>query len=288
MKIFIIILLILTIITLVISYVAYGKSGKIKSFLIQNPIKKNSKELTLLSINMAHGRGDGRNQILQSNKVIKTYVKKIADIIKKENADVVALQEADAPSWWSGDFSHVNYVAEHSAMSFALQGKHVNGLGLQYGASLVTKLNVTEAISQTFERSIPTFSKGFVMATCQWNDLTFDVVSLHLDFSRESVRVKQLELLAQKIKENHRPLIVMGDFNTDMSKELLPNFMKKLHLHTWKPNDKSIITFPSFGGARLDWVLVSSEFEILTQEVLDDVVSDHKVVKVVLKLKSNS
>ena len=285
MKITIIVLFIIILSIVFIIYKTYGESGTIEPFVLKNEQSKPSETLTLLSINMAHGRGDGRNQILQSNKVIKSYVEKIGHLLKREKADVVAMQEADAPSWWSGNFSHVNHVAKLSSMRFALQGKHVNGIGLQYGASLVTKLDVTEARSETFPMSIPTFSKGFVLATLKWDEFSFDVVSLHLDFARASVRKEQLEFLAQKLKERKRPLVIMGDFNTDMSKELLPEFMKKMNLKTWKSDDKSIVTFP-FLGVRIDWILVSSEFEIVEQTVLKDVVSDHSVVRAVLKRSS--
>lgn len=267
-------------------YNTYGESGEVEPFFLDNKKVESSETLTLLSINMAHGRGDGRNQILQSNEIIKSYVNKIGELVKREVVDVVAMQEADAPSWWSGDFSHVNHVAKLSSMRYALQGKHVNGLGLHYGAALISKLEVTEARSETFKMSIPTFSKGFVVATMKWGDFNFDMVSLHLDFSRASVRKEQLDFLAKNLKERNLPLVIMGDFNTDMSKELLPNFMNEMKLKTWKPNDKSIVTFPFLGGSRIDWVLVSSEFEIVEQTILDDVVSDHSVLRAVLKRSS--
>jgi len=287
MNLFIVILWSL-LITLFVLYKTYGKSGKVEPFVVHGNEIEEKETLTLLSINMAHGRGSGRNQILQSNKVIETYVEKIAQLIKEHKGDIVALQEADAPSWWSGGFSHVNRVAELSKMRFAVQGEHINGLGLKYGASLVSNVNVLNAHSQTFQMNIPTFSKGFVLSTCEWQDITFSVVSLHLDFARPSVRKRQLKHVAETLKKEGTPVIVMGDFNTMKSYESLPDFMEALNLHTWKFDDKSIITFPSLGGFRLDWVLVSTEFEIVHQEVLDEVVSDHRALKVVLKKRKVS
>jgi endonuclease/exonuclease/phosphatase family metal-dependent hydrolase len=70
-----------------------------------------------------------------------------------------------------------------------------------------------------------------------------------------------------------------------MSKGLLPKFMKSFNLHTWKPKDKEIVTFPFLGGSRIDWIFLSSEFEILEQRILEDVVSDHKVVKLTIQMK---
>ena len=282
----IVILSIFIVVSIIIfSYLMYGKSGKVKPFIIKNRVLEQN-NLTLLSINMAHGRGDGRSQILQSSKVINAYVHKIADLIIREDADIVALQEADAPSWWSGNFSHSEEIAKLSNMHFSIQGEHVSGFGLQYGTSLIGKLNVIEAYSQTFTKSIPMLSKGFVMATCQWQGLIFDVVSLHLDFARSVTRQKQLNLLETTLKKQNRPMIIMGDFNTDMSTKLLPDFMQELNLYTWRPNDKEIVTFPSLGGYRIDWILISQEFKIIDHQILDDIVSDHLSVKMILEIDS--
>ncbi len=232
---------------------------------------------------MAHGRGDGRSQILQSKETIDKFVNKIGLLIQKENAQIVALQESDAPSWWSGGYSHVKKVAKLSNMHFAVQAKHVDGIGLHYGASLIGKPTIISAYSQTFDKSIPTFSKGFTMATVKWGEMELNVISLHLDFTRDSVRESQLNLLASKINESGKPVIISGDFNSDLSKPYLVNFMKKLKLSTWKPNAKDIVTFPGLGGSRIDWILASAEFKITSHTVLDEIISDHKAVKVTIK-----
>jgi endonuclease/exonuclease/phosphatase family metal-dependent hydrolase len=170
-------------------------------------------------------------------------------------------------------------------MTSAVQGLNVNGLGLHYGAALVTQLRVLDARQVTFARNAPTFSKGFVAATCSWpgdSNFKFDVVSVHLDFASSNVRARQLSVLAKSIKKAARPVIIMGDFNTEMSKKLLPGFLKETGLSTWKPDNDSIVTFPG-RGSRIDWILVSPEFRIVKQTILDDVVSDHRVVRAAIR-----
>lgn len=140
----------------------------------------------------------------------------------------------------------------------------------------------------TFEKNLPTFSKGFVVVTLEWPgdpSFKFDVVSLHLDFASKEARKRQLANLSQLIKMAGKPVIVMGDFNTDMSKELLPAFVKETQLQTWKIDDDSIVTFPML-GSRIDWVFVSSEFRVVDQTVLGDVLSDHSIVTAVIERRS--
>lgn len=42
-------------------------------------------------------------------------------VITRENPHVVALQEADGPSFWSGKFNHVDYLARTGGYSYYLQ-----------------------------------------------------------------------------------------------------------------------------------------------------------------------
>ncbi|NYT46558.1 MAG: hypothetical protein H0A75_01520 [Candidatus Methanofishera endochildressiae] len=71
--------------------------------------------LRLVSLNVAHGRKDATNQLLVSKGQIQQNLKEIANTLVKQDADVVALQEADGPSSWSGSFDHVEFIAKHAS-----------------------------------------------------------------------------------------------------------------------------------------------------------------------------
>lgn len=122
-------------------HLTHGKSEAISIVSLENPASNlKTDQIKVMTINMAHGRGDGKNQILQSNEVIKDNVTAIGRLIAREDAQIVALQEADAPSWWSGNYSHVNAVGTLGGMTSAMQGLNVDGLGLQYGTAVITQL----------------------------------------------------------------------------------------------------------------------------------------------------
>lgn len=265
----------------IIVLATHGDSGRVNIASLGIPISMpETDQIKVMTINMAHGRSNGKSQLLQRKEAIKNNVTEIGRLVAKEKAQVVALQEADAPSWWSGNFSHVKTVARLGGMSAAIQGLNVEGLGLGYGTAIVTQLKAKSAHQVTFKKTVPTLSKGFVMASCEWpGDPTFvfDVVSLHLDFANANARKRQLAALREAIQKSAKPIIVMGDFNTDMSGDLLPAFLEKTQLKTWRVNDNSIVTFPLM-GTRIDWILASPEFQIVEQRVLDEVLSDHKIL----------
>jgi len=278
---------ILIVVDVMVIFETHGKSQDIQILSLDNAVLTNPvKQIKLMTVNMAHGRGVGINQIFQSNEPIKDNINNIGQVIARETPHVVAMQEADSPSWWSGSFSHVETVGKLAGMSSAIPGRNIDGLGLAYGSAILSKLESKNARQITFKKNIPTFSKGFVVVTCIWpgqSSFEFDAVSLHLDFARKSVRENQLSVLREFVKTSTRPIILMGDFNTDMIGDLLPDFLKDTQLTSWEVDDSSIITFP-FLNSRIDWILVSQEFRIVEQTVLDDVLSDHKALTAVIEL----
>jgi endonuclease/exonuclease/phosphatase family metal-dependent hydrolase len=109
------------------------------------------------------------------------------------------------------------------------------------------------------------------------------VVSVHFDFSRESVRRRQAETLAARLAERGRPLIVSGDFNCSWEDEgdALRVLAERLDLRAHEPASGARVTHP-FTGKRLDWILVSRRFEFTAYEVLADALSDHRAVAAVI------
>ncbi len=235
-----------------------------------------------MTLNVAHGRSDGLNQILQKTKNIRVNLDTIAKLLSRVGPDVVALQEADGPSFWSGKFNHVEYLATNAGFEYSARGAHVDGVKMSYGTALLSSRSLAETLSITFDPTPPTFSKGFLVSTIDWPGapgMQVDVVSVHLDFSRRSVRRKQVGKMITELTARKRPMIIMGDFNCDWkrSNSALRILAKKLGLEAHQPEASTLITFPK-RKTRIDWILISREFQFRKYEVFPDVVSDHLAV----------
>jgi endonuclease/exonuclease/phosphatase family metal-dependent hydrolase len=244
--------------------------------------------MKVMTLNIGHGRKLGPNQILQRSASIKANLKDIAQVLKRESPDLIALQEADGPSIWSGDFDHVQYLAETAAFPYSVRGEHVNGMRLSYGTALLSRSPIENAFSITFAPSPPTFSKGFIACTMEWPGETekeIDVVSVHLDFARKSVRMKQAAEMIRRFTPRKRPMIIMGDFNCQWKerKSSLRMLTEKLGLKVYKPEATGLHTFSRF-ERRIDWILVSPEIEFASYKVLPDALSDHYAVVCELEL----
>lgn len=237
--------------------------------------------LDVMTLNLAHGRSTGFHQAFLRRATIQRNLDAVAEVLLREDPDVVAFQEADGPSAWSGRFDHVRYLAERAGFSHHMRGTHMSAPRTRYGTAIAARLPLADPLSVTFAPSPPTFSKGFVVSTVlhpALPDRPVDVVSVHLDFARPGVRKRQIETLIETLRGRDRLMVVLGDFNTrwDARERTLRRLAAALEIEAHAP-DEPMVTFP-FHGTRLDWIFASRGIEFVDHRVLPDTVSDHRPV----------
>jgi endonuclease/exonuclease/phosphatase family metal-dependent hydrolase len=238
--------------------------------------------LTVMTLNIAHGRGDSFHQLLQRSATTLANLGTIAALFKTTDADIVALQEADGPSFWSGNFDHVEYLAKQASFGHSVHGAHADGIGLSYGTALLANLELHDAQAITFDPALSPVPKGFVVSTIRWPGMPcvdIDIVSIHLDFASESVRRKQVMQLIETLRARNRLMIIMGDLNSEWQRQdsSVKYLSQALALSAYSPERTDLDTFPAF-GERLDWILVSPELKFRSYRIVTDVVSDHRGV----------
>lgn len=246
--------------------------------------------LRLVSLNLAHGRHDSFHQLLLSEQTIRTNIDETAAYLKSLDADLVALQEADGPSRWSGGFDHVARLAEQAEYDNYIRAENVNNVLGNYGSGVLSKLPIAEGLSFVFQPSPPTSNKGFSLAQIEWQVpdraevKIIDVVSVHLDFSRDSVRKEQIAEIKTILKPRKNSTIVMGDFNSEwLAREyMLEHFAESSPLHVFEPDSKQLDTY---GSKRLDWILMTKDLAFVDYRVEDVGLSDHKVVVANIRLQ---
>ena len=249
---------------------------------------RNDDTLRIMTLNIAHGRGDSFHQLLQGSATTLANLDSIATLLRNSGARVVALQEADGPSFWSGNFNHIDYLARNGAFSHSVHGMHADGLGLAYGTALMANLDLTDPRAITFDPALSPVPKGFVVSTARWPghpDVEVDIVSLHLDFASEVTRRQQAQALIDTLRDRQRPLILTGDFNNGWQENsTVAHICQALALTAYRPDAMDLETFPAL-GERLDWILVSPGIAFRSYQVLPDTVSDHRGVLAELELE---
>lgn len=248
--------------------------------------------LRFATLNIAHGRKDSVNQMLLGSAALRENLLELAGLLDRTEADAVALQEVDAASAWSGRFNHLQYLLKNSGYGCWVHGVHANNRLYHFGTALISPHVFSDSLVHGFRPSRPTTTKGFVIGVLPWNPggalaepLAVRVGSLHLDFSRRSVRRAQIEEVVQVLRGAGGPLVLMGDFNTDWHKKdsSLRELADRLNLKVFQPDADGMTTYGK-DSARLDWILVSQELDFLHHAVYPDVVSDHLAVVADIRL----
>ncbi|HIM08203.1 MAG TPA: hypothetical protein EYG49_06660 [Gammaproteobacteria bacterium] len=260
----------------------FGSNITEQSGLINKiPQHNNVRSLTFMTLNIAHGRKNKFHQALLNKNKIKENLNDIIRIFIRETPYVVALQETDGPSFWSGNFNHVEYLSTQASFNSNFQGYHVNNFGLHYGTAILASSKLEYSKSHTLtHHSFISLPKGFVLSTIKWpseHNLYIDVISVHLDFLLDSVRQKQIEEIVSVMKERNNPIILMGDLNADSSSSAFNYLIDNLNLKTYELNKIGLETF-SRSNKRIDWILISKEMEFISYKVINDKLSDHNAV----------
>jgi endonuclease/exonuclease/phosphatase family metal-dependent hydrolase len=240
--------------------------------------------LRVMTLNLAHGRAAAFNQALLPRNRIAENLTHVAEVLAREQPELVALQEADGPSLWSGHFDHVQSLADAAGFAARFRGQHVRGVGplrLDYGTALLARTPLVRPESRVF-RKAAWDTKGFVRATVRPTALggaALEVISVHLDFASAEVRAAQVEDLIAALRPLPPPRLVMGDFNCDLDEPgCITALAAALDLVVIAPAGETP-TFPSDAPRlRIDWILASPGFAVRAQRVLPDILSDHCAV----------
>jgi endonuclease/exonuclease/phosphatase family metal-dependent hydrolase len=251
--------------------------------------------LRILTLNIAHGRNQAANQLFLEKQDFEQNLRAIAALFRDIGADVIALQEADGPSRWSGNFDHIEFLAREAGYPWHYRANHAESWLFSYGTAMLSRLPVDETIQHTFKPSPPTFNKGFLLGRVNWSEndtpgalVPIDIVSVHLDYSRSSVRDGQIAELTEILKLRKNPMIILGDFNSEWLAEdsVIKRLAEDAGMRVYRQNADDLNTYNS--KHRLDWILISDELAFVSYRVLPDIVSDHQAVLAEVRLRKTA
>lgn len=237
-----------------------------------------------MTLNVAHGRGQSAEPLGLPRELLEKSLDAVASVVNREKPDVLALQEIDGPSFVSGGFDHFEHIRQATKFPFEQRGFHfdegIASVRFCYGTGILSKLELLEKNSKRFVENDINF-KGFVAAQLDFQDRRMLVVSVHMNSQSPEKRAKQAQELIDYVSSVKRPTIICGDLNSQWpnEKDGVRAICDGLKLTAYQPDSNSLRTFPAPKPTkRLDWILVSPEFEITSYRALPDFVSDHFAV----------
>ncbi len=233
--------------------------------------------LRVMSYNIHHGEGvDG-----------KVDLPRLANVIKSEAPDLVALQEVDQNTQRTGKVDQPAVFGQLCGMH-VIFGDNIPYQGGRYGNAILSKHPVRLKKNHPLKSFYQGEQRGVM-------ELEVDVPGLrgpllffatHLDYRGGSQERPASALQINEIVRQNpdRPAILMGDLNDRIGSDTLEKFGT-----TWKRSEaKELPTFPVDRPIRqIDFVLIrpESRWKVIETRVLDEAVaSDHRAIVSVLDL----
>lgn len=249
--------------------------------------------LRLITLNIAHGRGLSPVPGLTSQRKIRVNLNRIAAFLHRFRPDVVALQEIDRRSRWSGNFDHLDYLRDTAGFphaAFGINNVRSGLINLSYGNALMSRHPLAATETVVFgQRRVG--EKGFLFAELEVAGLRVPYVNVHLHSGRRIQRMRQLDLLIEWLRAKHRlraaswavPPILCGDFNNPATRDdataALLKHLSSYGAYTAHPRTRG--TFPSPMPRRtLDFVLLPPGCTEIRTKVVRTLLSDHLPVVV--------
>lgn len=222
-----------------------------------------------------------------------------ARTILAEHPDVVALQEVDV-HWAerSGFADQATVLAQRLRMNvrfapiYRIPGPTTERPIREFGVALLTTFPVVSWRNDTLTRlstqdpnPVPAPAPGLLEATLDVRGTRVRVLNTHLDYRADPrVRRQQVLEMVAHIGTAGEPTIVCGDLNAPPdAPELAPLFARLRD--AWSPALGPGFTYPADAASkRIDYVLVSQQFNVVAARVPDTQASDHRPVIVDLSL----
>lgn len=213
----------------------------------------------------------------------------LAEFIRSQNPDVVALQEVDVKTYrqWIPQQNGKDFITELGFRTGMLTAyaKTIPFANGYYGIGILSKYPFTE--TKRFMLPLPEGAKEqrtLLLSNVELPDGNiFTFICTHLDYPSSEVRQVQVEALTSTLKSNPYPMILAGDFNASPDAPEIFSGMAD-----WLPASAPDFTFPSSEPkAKIDYIFCYPDSVWIVDSATTPRVklSDHLPVCASLQLK---
>ena len=164
-------------------------------------------ELKVLCYNVHHANPPSKEGLID--------VDAIANVIKAENPDVVALQEIDKLTKRSGNVDEAKLLAEKTGMQYHFF-KAIDHDGGEYGTMILSKHPFSNIKSISLPEASPGEDRILAYVTVKLSSgKSFILANTHLDAQRNNdTRTLQMKTILQEFSSKKEPIVLCGDLNS--------------------------------------------------------------------------
>jgi endonuclease/exonuclease/phosphatase family metal-dependent hydrolase len=226
--------------------------------------------LTVAAYNIRHGKGLDNQLNLQ----------RTAAVLKRLDADLIALQEVDSVCARSGSIDQAAALGQMLGMNHAF-GKFMAYDGGSYGMAVLCRFPILDIHQHLLpEGAEPRCALEVIVELPGKKPLSF--VSIHHDWTDENLRIPQVSALISALESRQHPIILAGDFNTLRS---APSF-ELLQAAGFLMDEEKAATFPANEPKQeIDYILLRGFAKAARVSVFDEkMASDHRPIYARVKL----
>ncbi|GAA4729342.1 endonuclease/exonuclease/phosphatase family protein [Flavisolibacter ginsenosidimutans] len=247
-----------------------------------NGSQTKSNTVSILTYNIHHANPPSKPGVID--------IDAIANVIKQQQPDLVALQEVDVHTNRSGTTMHEAEEIARLAGMKAFFAKAIDYGGGEYGVAILSKFPMENLrnISLPTDDNTKGEHRTLAMATIVLpHNKKFVFACTHLDAQHDDVnRQMQIKKIIEVAKDESLPVVIAGDLNalptSDVIKQLDGVFTRTCvgdcPFTIPEKNPNRTIDYIAFAPA--------STFSILSHAVVDEsYASDHRPVKAILQLR---
>lgn len=233
------------------------------------PKEATSKTLRVMSYNIHHGAGlDG-----------KVDFQRIADLIKREQADIVALQEVDKGVRRTEGRDCPAELAALTGMTCVFSN-NFHFQGGEYGNAVLTRFPVKRWTNRHYQMLRPDEQRGLLQVVLDVHGRELAFLNTHIDYRNDDT--ERLRNVAEMLEVTQacggRPVILCGDFN-DTPDSRTHQKLAETFTDTWAAaGTGSGFTIPAQKpNKRIDfiWLAKDSALEPVKAWVPETQASDH-------------
>lgn len=229
-------------------------------------------------------------------------VKRLAQVIADQQPDIIGLQEVDRYWTRSGAIDQAALFASELGMAMHY-GPNLDHDGEQFGVATLSNLEMIRGQNQLVPTPAGWEQRGMLDVRLKlpgWGEIVVINTHLQSDANGEHEHARKQRfahalVIADYVAEMTGPTIVLGDFNAEPDSGDIDALKHAGLTDVWQVSGSGD-GFTIFDGAhgektsRIDYIFVSSHFEILYVNVIDTtetrVTSDHLPLVATLRLRS--
>lgn len=245
----------------------------------QSAAQKNTHKIRIMTYNIRHASPPSAPSKID----LDTFV----DIIKKQNPDILALQEVDVKTRRSGvSIDEASEIGNRTGMH-AYFGKAIAFDGGEYGVGILSKYPVDTIQLYRLPSIGDAEARVLLVANIRVEDQTIAFACTHLDAGEsDDIRLLQVKTIGEIQKGIKYPLVLAGDLNAEAGGPVI-SYIDKIFTRSCTsncpltiPNDKPVST--------IDYVTYRStdHFKVISHKVLNETyASDHLPLVAELEIK---